>query len=751
MTSRVLVSLTALASLLFAEPAFAQDGSSAIDITVRLPNADSTSYSESNEVDRIDFFNYAHCVCSDEAEPGPSLFQVEVELLDRDYEFAADDAELQVGNDCNNDEEDQRDCETIADIGDVINDLDGAPRFSVRTRQFMFPGDDACQQEDGTSNIWLLFDDGNDGNIDEYFAVDYGYDAEPPPAPSGILAQPGESALNLSWDAIESRQDDVFGFQALCAKADGTPAFDSAKGEPLYDTAFQLCGSAAGADVFRDNTGVEVDAGSPSSGDLPSWMSELDPRYLCGTSGAQNAQSLRIEGLENGTSYRVALLVVDDARNVVAVDLGEGTPSEVVDFWEDYHDQGGGADGGFCLVTSTFGDGSGMTQALRDFRDGTLASTAAGRALTVAYYRYVAPLGAAAERSALVRAAAAAVLAPLAAAAAFWEYTGPLTKLLVFAGLLLLWRRRRANRAARAGRAEDTRRERGPRRPLLLQPRAAGALALALLLGLGAQAAAQSDPYWDTFDPVVEDEGPLLAPSPWNVALKFGPYLPDIDSEFGDGEGPYQRMFGSKGFLGGADIEYFFLHPMGQLGVFGGLGYTTESANAYATCGAGDSGCTPGMPQLDDDGDPVRVDGDQTSFHMIPLALGAVYRFTYLDDAWNVPVVPYARAGLSYYLWWFTRPDGSFSEAPTDECPSFDGCDGDPARGASLGYQASLGVAVRAERLDPQAARSMRNDLGIEHAGFFAEVLYAQVDGFGADSKLSLGDLTWFGGINFEF
>ena len=46
---------------------------------------------------------------------------------------------------------------------------------------------------------------------------------------------------------------------------------------------------------------------------------------------------------------------------------------------------------------------------------------------------------------------------------------------------------------------------------------------------------------------------------------------------------------------------------------------------------------------------------------------------------------------------------------------------------------------------------SLQNELGVEHAGLFVELVYANVDGFGSDDKLTVGDLTWFGGFNFEF
>jgi hypothetical protein len=79
-----------------------------------------------------------------------------------------------------------------------------------------------------------------------------------------------------------------------------------------------------------------------------------------------------------------------------------------------------------------------------------------------------------------------------------------------------------------------------------------------------------------------------------------------------------------------------------------------------------------------------------------------------------------------------------------------DNCDADKALGGSLGLQGSVGMAIRAERIDADAARSMVNS-GIYHAGFYVEYMFAKVDGFGSSSKLSVGDNTWFAGVDFEF
>jgi hypothetical protein len=77
-------------------------------------------------------------------------------------------------------------------------------------------------------------------------------------------------------------------------------------------------------------------------------------------------------------------------------------------------------------------------------------------------------------------------------------------------------------------------------------------------------------------------------------------------------------------------------------------------------------------------------------------------------------------------------------------------CDGNKAYGGTLGFQGTLGLSIRAERIDKDAARSMKQS-GIYHAGFYVELMAAIVNGFGDDKKLSVGDKTWFGGVDFEF
>jgi hypothetical protein len=406
------------------------------------------------------------------------------------------------------------------------------------------------------------------------------------------------------------------------------------------------------------------------------------------------------------------------------------TPQPVTDFWEDYKDAGGQAEGGFCLATATYGGNHPFTQVLRDFRDDVLASTALGRMLIASYYHYVAPFGGAVSGSLVLRILVGALLLPFVLFAAFWTYLGLPGFAVLFA---LIWWRRRHN-------ARPSESPRRPARARAYRPALALAVAtsLVLLVWSPAPASAQKyDPYWEHFNE--PDTGLGLAKPKWAFELKFGPYLPRIDSEFSMSTGPFERMFGKDaGFLTVLELDRFFAWPMGELGVATSIGFTSRTAKTF---------------EIDSNGNEVRSEADETSFSLMPVSVGVVYRFSYIDDKWGIPLVPYGKLGLSYYLWWISAPDGSIAEAPTSSCPTVPSsdCEGDLARGASIGFQLSIGLSLRAERLDKNSAAALRNELGIQHAGFFFEWTYAKVDGFGNDKKLNLGDFTWSAGLNFEF
>jgi hypothetical protein len=192
-------------------------------------------------------------------------------------------------------------------------------------------------------------------------------------------------------------------------------------------------------------------------------------------------------------------------------------------------------------------------------------------------------------------------------------------------------------------------------------------------------------------------------------------------------------MFGGARPMPVLDVDRILWTGFGQVAVGGSIGYMQWFAHSFV------DGSEPGPMR-------PRSPGDTNTFRLIPLALTASYRLTYLDDEYGVPVIPYVRGGLAYDIWWLkARGNRVCKDGSTDLM-----CELDRPRGGSLGVQGSIGLAIRAERIDASTANSMRQS-GIQHAGIYGELSIAKVDGFGSDSKLSLGDRTWFAGVNFEF
>ncbi|HEX8111633.1 MAG TPA: MXAN_2562 family outer membrane beta-barrel protein, partial [Kofleriaceae bacterium] len=263
------------------------------------------------------------------------------------------------------------------------------------------------------------------------------------------------------------------------------------------------------------------------------------------------------------------------------------------------------------------------------------------------------------------------------------------------------------------------------------------------VLGMGRAHAGNGgyQPYWEDTDPTRQAEQAQVPPGDpslveWHAGLRIGPYTPDIDNQLDMHPGPFQQMFGTtQHMMTMLDVDRFLWTGFGQVGVGVSVGYWQKTARAL--------GAQP-------DGTPtsMRDASAHNAMRLVPLALTATYRFTVLDDNYGIPVVPYARAGLGYYVWWISIND-HFARVCSDGGLE-PNCSQNKALGASLGLQGAIGLAIRAERIDASAAMSMQQS-GIQHAGIYAELSLAKMDGFGSDQKLSVGDRTWFAGVDFEF
>lgn len=652
------------------------------------------------------YLNLAHCTCSEAGVGDEQTIDYEVRLsVDTNTDRPGD---VFVGTECDNDLRRGDTCRIINQIANIDlmaqrpDHLDLSLFEAVNGVQ---PG--PCLESEGDALVWIGVDSDDNQVYDYWTSQSVGktndvahVDTKPPPLPTKIEASSAEASIVLEWTPPVTRASDVYYYQALCAGPDGLPAVDAGI-EPKYQTARDLCGLEQDLAL----TESPITGGDPGSTvTLPVGLQQLDPAYLCKTTNSGTAAGMTIDGLENDVPYTVVLLAIDQYGNVTGTYLTQTiTPQPTTDFWEDLHDRGSNVEGGFCLIAESYGDNNPLTQALRGFRDDTLARTTFGRWLIDAYYGSIGKLGAVVHGSLALRIVAGALLLPLVAIALAWHAL-TLPGLLAVLALLVAWKRRRK-----------------------------WLLAVLALLVPGLASAQGPTPYWeDQTQTSLEEEGLVK----WHVGVRIGPYMPNIDDQLGMSPGPFEQMFGPRMWLPMLDVDRILWRGFGQLGVGGTIGYSRTSAHAW------EDGSDPADPMR------PRSSGDTNTFHLLPLMVSGTYRFTWFDDEFGVPIVPYARLGLAYDLWW-VRTNGSTAKACLDGSHT-SGCEADKALGASLGVVGSVGIAVRAERIDKASAASMRSS-GVQHAGFYAEWSVGKVDGFKPETKLSVGDSTWFAGVDFEF
>jgi len=248
---------------------------------------------------------------------------------------------------------------------------------------------------------------------------------------------------------------------------------------------------------------------------------------------------------------------------------------------------------------------------------------------------------------------------------------------------------------------------------------------LALLLGtLGASTLLASAPAQAQ---VIETQA-QYKPTPQHFAfeLKFGPYRPDIDSEFSpqSGQHPYQDFFGSgRKLLTTMEVDWEIIRHVGTVALGVGMGYFKESSN-----------------NLSADGKAMKTE-DTSSLRLLPFSLSAIYRFDLPYERLRIPLVPYGKLGFDYVYWTVTNGNG---EVPSDPR-------GGRGEGGTLGWHATVGLSLVLDIFDQGAANQFDQEMGVNHTHLFFEYTHLDASGLGASNRLHVGDTTWNAGIMFEF
>jgi hypothetical protein len=215
------------------------------------------------------------------------------------------------------------------------------------------------------------------------------------------------------------------------------------------------------------------------------------------------------------------------------------------------------------------------------------------------------------------------------------------------------------------------------------------------------------------------------SPMNFGLELRFGPYLPRVDSEFTNGEAPFKRYFGTTNRLAvGTEFDWFPL-KLDRILRFGpgvGVMYTAIGADAF-------------FNRFPDQ----RAPGQRTSIRILPHWATAVLHVDALAQRTPIPLVLTAKVGLAHALWWVKDlPQTMRAE------------DGTLGRGRSYGTYYGLGAQLDLGFLDSTRKKRLDSFIGINSIYFYGEFYILNLDGFGASGVMNLSDRSWVLGLAFD-
>lgn len=217
--------------------------------------------------------------------------------------------------------------------------------------------------------------------------------------------------------------------------------------------------------------------------------------------------------------------------------------------------------------------------------------------------------------------------------------------------------------------------------------------------------------------------------SPQNFAFEIrgGPYYPDVDDEFGGSATPFEDSFEDHARLRlGFEFDWQALRtPVASLGV----GFAASLMRFV------------GNSRFEGSDE---VSSEETTLIVMPMVVSAVVRFDFAVREWQIPLAPYAKVGFATYLWYSEDGNG------TARADGEDGENSVLGAGRTHGLELAGGLAFLLDFLEPNASRKLDTDTGVNHSYLFLELLWANVDGFGANGVLNLSDTTWNVGLLLE-
>lgn len=207
------------------------------------------------------------------------------------------------------------------------------------------------------------------------------------------------------------------------------------------------------------------------------------------------------------------------------------------------------------------------------------------------------------------------------------------------------------------------------------------------------------------------------------LEVRFSPYTPELDEQFVTAT-PYADSFGSSPMWQlGLWLDYQVYQGIGTLGIGGGWSYGWV------------------------DGTAIESDStDETAFNLMPFQLGVVYRFDYLATEFQVPLVPYVKAGLTWALWWATNGKNEVSNTW-----AADGSQELTGLSNTWGFFVSGGLQLHLDFISEGLAADFDDEAGVNNSYLFVEVSRQELNDFFSDSSVNLSETAITFGLMFEF
>ena len=300
---------------------------------------------------------------------------------------------------------------------------------------------DDCTPAEGSTTIWAarlpsITDRGTQDELWSTNKITLSWDMEPPGAPEGLSAAPGDGKVEVKWNV-----DDQADGGSTSAGLDD----DVNEVRVLYMEGGSSVGDAGAADT-SNTVDTAVFAECPSGG-FQAGEAYINEEYDEKSTSSPRGGSLIVNGLTSGHTYKFATVALDEYNNPSDISATVcRAPGPTKTFFDNYK-EAGGKGGEFCFIaTAAFGSYDHPTvKVLRRFRDRFLAPMPGGRALIEAYYRVGPSLAAVIADRPMLKSAVQAGLVVFAGMTVPLSALGPLYSLLLGLALvfgIILYKRR---------------------------------------------------------------------------------------------------------------------------------------------------------------------------------------------------------------------------------------------------------------------------------------------------------------------